>query len=1609
MVHAEPEAQIITVHPGKNTLKDALSREDLKDGDILQLEAGSYTSDPAEDPVTITKAITIKGHGSSLSGSLYTTLSIPLVVDLDDASESKKVTLQGFASSNQTVTPGYKFITVNSPVDLTINDVRDWGIHHGDFIDHDAMSLYVKSEANGAKIQLNNVQFFNGTLYGIRVEASDTEINIKGGNISGRTAISLANGSNNKVAAVGTAMYGRYINYTSEEVIDINQQTGSALTFENCNITSSASKSTAPSIISLVKGNNTGTTINLNGATSITDGSSSKNADSKVIFRFADDATNGDNNVINIDPGVTINAGSATVDVPHKYNVGASYAVVGVYDYTGKGIVKVYDDETQIDEMRDEVAEGYKHKDWFKSADFSPESVISDKTAHSGTNFDAYQQAAKLVTLTIKDVPDAGDKQDKIYKDIEQGQTISEADQSEAIKQDLEKIQNAYPDQSFQHYILTDDAKEDEAQTFDTAEELYEVKIEKDSTIEANHDVEVAINGQAPFHIEAGETLATIKDDVSKQGEYTEAKFHNDEKHRDPSIRDQYFWHYEDEDGNIINEDTPITSSTELTTKYYYDVQVDGSSQTFKIGDGEPINSNEDIAAALSELKACNTIDPKPGAYCRAERFSHFVDASNANATVTEETPVTDDITIEAIFDIELQIGDQKFLVDANTTINDANPELKGKIEQALGDLKNVSGGQEIKSIVVSPVGESEQEGKTFTIPGDGADVDALITAIMKYSLDYDVVIYPVCEVTVIIKGAESPDDKTFKIETGKKLSDITDQSAYEQAVYRGNKDRFYRLAIVADDGSERETFDMESEIHASITLRPKFFYTVTLEPLDGEPIIGYVEEGTPYNAFIRDNIEDATNALFAIESNQGHDTEGAEDSTHLHYEGLKIVNAEGADVKEYQDKVNQDIIISGIYHYDLDIVTNYDDPSANLDKYTINFEKKPAETDSNTQIQKSLEKLRASVENDQRKFYTFYNDKGIDDNKEISEDAILNTRHTSHLYITAKVAYKVQIGDTVGYVPEGAKISQALDADLQNKVDLVAALQDLKNPSDKIWREWDIKSGSLAGDPTNENMITGDTVITEATEIGAKYNVKIEISGTPFTIEENNNLNSLAEPDQQSARAALEALMKNDDLTFDHFSTGDKTVDEVMERDFNSNTIITAEHKVSVKIGEDTILVPYDSSVTDEIKRKMDDYPVPGNKSSIAYFINSDEEQIDEDTTHFKKNTELTPKFNVRVKIDGVLGNAGEEILEGGTISTAAKSMEELAAKDTTEQKRFKNAFAQSEYDLTSTPITENTDLLTPLYEIDVYINGDKDTIDEGQNLTDHDRYSYYTSKEGFEEFRDESGTKVEDVSAALHKHTKFTAIYVIYVTVPEELTEPGANKLKLESNQTIGNLDPTLLAKLKANDASGRTFNRFVDENGKTIDEDTPLTESISITPKYNNVLTFKPYADSELVSGVDPAELKVKLGEDLALNNNLSAEDNGKLLQWLSGVRTALAAQGKPDYNPTSYLLEVPNAEDPEDETLVTTTPIDLNTTNNFQNGDTIRVVFTYSPTSVVPNTPPSTPSTNQNPTLKAPDTGLETNDAAAFAIAGAITLIVTSSALAFILIRKAHLRK
>ena len=1397
------------VEPGTGTLKKALEDSNVNDGDIFILREGSY-SGVAEEPVKITKAITLQGVGSNYrSNRATTTINVPIEIDVE--SPEKTVTLKGISSGIQSVSRDYMFVKVNSPVHLIMDDVSNWGILRGEsngkFGVHEATSLKVEQEADGSNIEIKNSRLSRaGTHYGINILSSNTTVTVNDSEIHGRTAINLESGSGNNITINNTGIEGRSIYYADAMVVNVKEQNNLTMNLNNVDIVGTYTQDGNPDQKESIFAFSNNNTVNLS-LSEVTIEDRSKSSES-VIFDFGDNATSQN---IQITDNATkyLSTDSQPVTLDHKYSKGDTYAVVGTYDFEGNGEINIHAGNTEISELENPkyiTKENYNFKGWFKNFDGTAYSNEYTKAGESypqtvaGTNMDLYAKLVKVLKVKITGIPKDGGTEDKEFN-VEEGETLEQSASHVDIKDALDKIKTSKPDQTFQGYIVYNDKG---AQTYKPEQEdvlFKELSITQDCQIEAIHQVKVTING-TEFFINSGQTLKDLKS--SNPSEYDTAKMLNS--------KNREFSRFVDAEGQEVSEEKMLTANVELTSKFLVKVTI--ASQEYSIEEGQKLNSKDDIKEALESLK---TVEGK--------RFGRFV-INNEEINPDNKT-LTEDATITAIYVIQVTIGESdSYTIDEGKNLNSLTAqqeEIKGKIKA----LENtVPMDQSFKGIAVFDT-ENGQDRKLYQTSQE-KNIEAIAEEIMNETFSKDTKVMAEYNVKVTIKGAKEDANKTFEVEIGSTLEDLTkdaNASSYKEAKYRDkDEDRFSRFI-----DEESHTFEENKPIDANVTLTPIYFVKVTIS---GSQYL--LEENQTIDDFTN---EDAKAALAKLRT----DKTDEDSNINLHFEKLVLKDSTDQTVDDkYQ--ITKDIEIIGIYHYDVKIHEDYKDETEDkVKRYNVLEGKNLSEDDQQEAISTSLEALKNSTTASNQQFYKFYD---LLSSKEYTEEELLNTIFNTHIDISAKVSYKVTIGETSEFIPEGMPLSSN-----QNIMD---ALNALKETSDKKFSQYKV-NGDLKD-------ISGDTIVNEPMTITAAYNVLLTIGEETFEIPENGKITDYNP--QEKITSALDNLKTQVTATNHNFKgyyytaeDGNHDID-VAETTFAKNTTILAKYNIKITIkgitDDQNKDFELDSNQTLKDIKEQSDYQTVTSKAdrTFAEKFRDEDGNIVTEETPFEENAILTPIFNVKVSI-----NDTDYYLEEGTELGTPEIKAALEVFEKEDKQVHGYVYGEST-PITLTDKVNDNITIKPVYYVRLTIQYGSETIGifefpENKSIADLElatktpiQNALTTLKSkvtaddyNFKKYVSEDNTEFTE-STTVTKNTTVTAQYNIQITIEGA---NGTETFEIDSNGTLENVKQADSTKFEnVQKKSERTFLYFEvqDENKtqlKNDDNTYQFTKNTKLVSKY------------------------------------------------------------------------------------------------------------------------------------------------------------------------------
>ena len=376
-------------------------------------------------------------------------------------------------------------------------------------------------------------------------------------------------------------------------------------------------------------------------------------------------------------------------------------------------------------------------------------------------------------------------------------------------------------------------------------------------------------------------------------------------------------------------------------------------------------------------------------------------------------------------------------------------------------------------------------------------------------------------------------------------------------------------------------------------------------------------------------------------------------------------------------------------------------------------------------------------------------------------------------------------------------------------------------------------------------------TPISENTELTPKYNVIVtveKLDGTKkeFTLEENKSLRSLG----QDVIDQIEDFIV-EATNFEHFinDAGDQVdYDTPIKENTNFKPIYNEKITITIKgvsenkqytINEGENLNVLDESVLNEIKEL-----VKVNNKNLAYFEDSERNIVDF-TTSLTKRTTLTPKYKITVTVKPKYGDAVElEMLENSSLNTLN---EELKQFEETENKEFLG-YVDTLNNVVSKDKTFNEHVtIIPKYRITVKVQKDDGTykeikVDEGTTLDSIEELDEFETKvkdKTFDKYVNENSKEVSK-SEALKENTTIIPKYNIRVTIKK--SDDSSIYYDIPADIVLHRLSEEDLANLYTFvEAENKVFaETFVDENGNIIDFYTVLDKNVTLTPKYNVIVT-------------------------------------------------------------------------------------------------------------------------------------------------------------------------
>lgn len=1535
---AEPTTR--DVSPGAGTLKQAV--KDAQDGDTLRLKSGSYTGNWSDGrEVEIDKSLTIVGEGAG-----KTTIDVPIKITAAD----KTVTLKNFGSPTTAVEKDFVYVSVDAKTNLTIEDVMIWGMLRGEngaYPRHNATGINIGPDASGSKITLNNVRLEKPAVrYGILNKASDTTIDVNGqSKIDARVVAEFDTGSNNILNInEGVEVSGPSAIYTDTETITIKNQKDLQINLNGGKIIGTLPSNNAAIKVFAVDKESTGMKMSLKNGASISVPVRQSNLSlANTIFAFDSETTAANNHEITVDASsrlyTAVQGGSRydvidTPDAPveREYSKLNNAAVVSVADKDGNRTIRIYDSGAEIEGLKDTnniEKENHFFEGWYKgvpgaegSEEFAKLESGDYPTAQSGVNLDLYPKFLKKVKVTI-----GGDSYE-----LKEGQTIESIEGIDAKLEALKK-----EDTNHRGYIMHGETGGDMSFTVSQVEDLKDFPITEDVTIEAVHDVTITVNDQ-PFDVEIGQTVA----DIADQNAYKAAKLDEQEE--------KYFSRLVNNDNNeTFEETTPINNNIEVTTKHYLPVKVNGDATEYLVEEGKKLS--EDKYGAL--IAALTAVKEAP---VENKTFGRFVDGENQDVN-PEDYVVDKATTIKPIYTVEVKIDGNTYTLDEGQALSDHSDheQIAEALKKLAADVK--AAGREFTGFVVSSAGKEE-----VVLVKDDGELETKVQEVLGKAIAGNTDIYAKYFAKVTINCLECDGGKAeFEVETGSKLAALLNgdnKANYEKAKYQeyeSDPERDERFGgFVAENG---EPFTEEQEIEKSMTLTPKYYLFVTIE--DERPEVSgkfRIEQDKDLDEMVPMSGQETDTAavLFTLRSDivpeVGADGQIDPNAEDLHFD--KLVKVVGDATTDMTDEIiNEDTTIRAMYHYDVIVVEDYDNPNADLSgahSGTYGFKVYRGEglgsvTDKLGKIETALRGLMDTATKPElgRRFYRFYDEKlGVT----YDADALKSKAFNRHLYITAKVEYKVTVENDPAeyYVMEGETVgsSEALKGEMT----------ELKAVENKQFANY-----TWNGNVTTEDNLLAQTVNSGDNKIGAKYNVAVTIGEQTFIVPENGTLENEVNGKQQEARAALQALYNQviaDKQTFEGFNIGSDAVDGAMEHPFAQNTTVVANRSITVKIDEDT----YEDLTTDGTlaeKVDLDKYKTMRDAEDMEFsrFVDEDGNTFDENAP-LAKNETLTTKYAYKVTVGEDTYKVEENTRLGDDPALAGKLAELRNAKPEKTFGRFVDSDGQKVDE--NTVLSKSTEI-SPVYQVTVKIGDHAYTLDENGKLSSLDGDgSVSTALESLEN----PGNKVfytylvngrelsreELLNQEFGDNAEVTVKYNVAVRVGEDdaVLVPEGTRLG-DAIEVKGKMDAYAIPEGKTRVAY------FVDEAGNPVNDESVFAVNTVLTPKYMIAVKVTGQDDNGEPIEVEPLELELLEGTSLS---QLSDEENQKLQNWIKDNRLALAEVGKEKYDFDHFVNE--KGETVDMKTPLTDGPVELT------------AVFAYKPEVEPQPQPPVEPTTPEEGT-------------------------------------------
>ena len=514
------------------------------------------------------------------------------------------------------------------------------------------------------------------------------------------------------------------------------------------------------------------------------------------------------------------------------------------------------------------------------------------------------------------------------------------------------------------------------------------------------------------------------------------------------------FLRFEDLDGNEVKENSPLNGNIEVNAIFGVKVTIENTKEEFYLAEGNFAEQNLDLLKVLDDL-------------IYSEDFSRLVDEKGN--TITTITPITDNITLTALYFKYITIADEEFKLEEGQQLsNDEN------VVNALNKLKNVSNKQFKEFVVNSEVVED---------------------------LDYNMVVNNNMIIKANYSIRVSIDSKEQLLDEGQSLSDLPNLDNFK------NKENRKFLRFEDLDGNEvkensplNENTDLKSVFTLEVTINTEKYDLIEGQTLESNEEIKNAlealkknkkefsrfvdEKGNTVEVNVNINEPLTIKALYKNIVTVGDEEFKLEDGQQLS-DDENIVNALNK-LKNVNNKQFKEFVVNNEVVEDLDYNTIVNDDIIIKANYSIIIKLNDHEfvLDENSKLSDLTSEELSLIENimKEERFIKFVDENG----NTILLDTVLN----ENKILSIKRYIVVTIGDEEFKLEEGQSLNNLSDEDKQRL--------------EKLMKHDETKEFKGFKDLKTANEITLDTLINE------DVNLEVIFSDVLVNNEiDNNNISN--------------------------------------------------------------------------------------------------------------------------------------------------------------------------------------------------------------------------------------------------------------------------------------------------------------------------------------------------------------------------------------------------------------------------------------------------------------------------------------------------------------------